>query len=292
MKMNCLVRVCVAVASLAAAGTVAASPVNPAEGWLFTLEVGGGNRPAVKSKEPFFEYAPEVGGESKKSFKDLGIEVGNVAVTDAGLQMVLGYGWPGFEFTGILGVGSMEIDWEESSDGEKTKDMELEGQGGMIYGLRLNGGLVRNGPFAWDLGGLLRLQVDREVKVYETPVDGERREYMSEVDNASYSGWAVMTELGLNTTVSYAFGPLVPWATLGVRAMSAGGGATVDYKTGGEVTQAVAIRDFIFQQKRPGSLELGLDWRFNQNALLRVAADAGSPAGLWLALSLCSGTRP
>jgi len=260
-----------------------ARPVNPATGWLSSVEMGGSTFKMEFAKDPYFES----GSAKSYPYKDTGLEVSDIAQSDGTIFFALGYGWPRFALELLLGNRSSTIEWKEKLNGTHTKDIRAEGLGGTYWGGRAAGTVWKGDIFSLALGAFLSVSPNWRVKVWELPEGGDKYEYMSKVPLSSYDAALVMAEGGLDITASWELGAWVPWLALDIRKETSTIGLQIN-------TAGVPIdgKDYLLTPTKGAAIELGVDWRFTKSLLARVAVEAGNPTAALFSLNICSGERP
>ena len=263
-------------------GEASARPVNPATGWLYSVEMGGSNWKMEFPNDPYFL----VGDTKSYPYKDTGLVVSDITQSDGDLMFVLGYGWPRFSLELMMGNRATVINWKETLNGTHVKDIKAEGLGGTLYGLRTAGTVWKGDIFSLGLGAFLAVSPNWRVRVWETPVGGEQREYMSNVPLSSYDSALVTAEGGMDLTASWTLGAWVPWVALDARKVSTSIGLQV--RTAGVTLDG---KDYSLAPEKGSGIGLGVDWRFTKSALLRLALEGGNPSAVFLSVNMCSGER-
>ena len=260
-----------------------ARPVNPATGWLSSLEMDSSAWKLEFAKDPYFES----GSTKSYPYKDTGLEVSDITQSDGSLQLAFGYGWPRFAAEIYLGNRTSTIEWKETQNGVHTKDIRAEGLGGSLYGLRLSGCIWKGDVFSIGLGSFIAVSPNWRVKVWEIPDGKEKFEYRSDVPLSSYDASLVMAEGGIDLTGYWTLGSWVPWVALDARKVT----SIIDLQIN-NAGIPISGKDFVLQPTKGSGLTLGIDWRFTNNLLARLAIEAGNPGGAFLSINTCSGERP
>jgi hypothetical protein len=282
VKVKSVLLVLAVMAGFCLSGDASARPVNPATGWLYSVEMTGSTWKMEFPNDPYFL----LGDAKSYPYKGTGLVVSDITQMDSDLMFVLGYGWPRFSIELMLGNRATVINWKETLNGTHVKDIKAEGLGGTLWGLRTGGTVWKGDIFSLGLGAFLAVSPNWRVRIWETPAGVEQREYMSNVPLSSYDSALVTAEGGMDLTASWALGAWVPWVALDARKVTSSIGLQV--RTAGLTLDG---KDYSLTPEKGSGIQLGVDWRFTKNALLRLAVEGGNPAGAFLSVNMCSGAR-
>jgi hypothetical protein len=275
----------------AACGPASARPVNPAQGWLLDLGLGYGKTDLKPSKDPGISQATPWSATDFLLRDNPGVVHREHSEASSGALLGLGYGWPVFAAELLVGPRLMKVDWKEydAVTGVHRKDFDVEAPG-VAMGLLLEGTPYRSGGFSLDLDLRLLLSIHRDAKIYETNSStGVRKDYYeaNAILLKRYSASMVGSDASLGITASWTLGAFTPWLSLKAR----NDALALNWTNEFVIPMTWSLRDYNLKSARSFSPSLGLDWRFNRNAALRLEGDLGNPVGAWLSLSLCSGER-